>query len=228
MVFGSFDEFLHFKMVKFHLQKIVRFSFPHKWFHMNETGVSVIIALVAVNIMSVTAWSLKMTSKVPGECIRSNRSSGKSGNTSAPAQFHPSALAELQLGYTLLFWKGQQIYIYIYIIYLYILKYIHTIHIFMATYKIDIFKNIWSHKTSQTFKHTSTCLSTYNLIGPAPFSIGTVAGKNSINLASPTASQRHCSTSTWGNEHGGGVGGHNSTWCAFFVGEKSRQRALFK
>lgn len=43
----------------------------------------------------------------------------------------------------------------------------------MATCKIDIFKNIWSHKTSQTFNHTST----YNLIGPAPFSIGTVAGK---------------------------------------------------
>lgn len=67
---------------------------------------------------------VEMTSKVPGECIRSNRSSGKSGNTSAPAQFHPSALAELQLGYTLLFWKGQQIYIYILFIYIYLNTYI--------------------------------------------------------------------------------------------------------
>ena len=82
-----------------------------------------------------------MTSKVPGECISSNRSSGKSGNTSAPGQFHPSALVELQ--HPALLERATNTYIYI-------------IHIFTATYKIDIFKNIWSHKTSQTFKHTST------------------------------------------------------------------------
>ena len=116
---------------------------------------------------------VSMISKLPGERISSNRSSGKSGDTSARS----AGCRTNSLHYT--FGTGNESYI----------------HIFKTINKIDIFKNMWSHKTSQTFKH----ISTYNLIdllhSPLPRLF------SGINLASPTASKWH-STSTWGNEHG--------------------------